>query len=196
LTDPGTSRRIGLWLFAITSIVFIMSPVWVLGDSNYSMLLSENIIRSHSSYLNAYDFPGTVQQGGRCVSPSTPLRAAFLTYQLDRVRGNVVYCYPNGTSILSIPFVALMNAVGVHSYSRDGRCLPLGEGIMQRLLAALLMAGLAMLAASMVTRLERGFSNRQPSRPSERLVKPAIHGRTPSTASDRSSLIANAPKFV
>jgi hypothetical protein len=52
-----------------------------------------------------------------------------------------VYCYPNGSSILSIPFVALMNLLGVHCYGRDGRCLPLGEGIIQRLLAALLMAG-------------------------------------------------------
>jgi hypothetical protein len=141
LTDPRTPQRIGLWLFAITSIVFMMSPVWVLSDSNYSMLLSENLIRNHSPYLNSYEFPGPVQEGGRCVSPAPPLRSAFLTYQLDRVNGNVVYCYPNGTSILSIPFVALMNVVGIHSYSRDGRCLPLGEGIMQRMLAALLMAG-------------------------------------------------------
>jgi hypothetical protein len=141
LADPRTPQRIGLWLFAITSIVFMMSPVWVLGDSNYSMLLSENIIRNHSSYLNGHEFPGPVQEAGRCVSPAAPLRSAFLTYQLDRVGGNVVYCYPNGTSILSIPFVALMNVAGVHSYNRDGRCLPSGEGIMQRLLAALLMAG-------------------------------------------------------
>ena len=118
-----------MWLFAVTSVVFMLSPVWVLGDSNYSMLLSENIIRKHSTYLNAYEFPEPIQQAQRCVSPSARLRSAFLTYQLDRVRGNVVYCYPNGTSILSIPFVALMNVLGVHCYGPDGRCLPLGEGI-------------------------------------------------------------------
>jgi len=123
----------------------MLSPVWVLADSNYSMLLSENIIRNHSSYLNAYRFPEPIQATERCASHSVPLQSAFLTYQLDRVHGNIVYCYPNGTSILSIPFVAVMNVLGVHCYSRDGRCLPLGEGIMQRLLAALLMAGFTVI---------------------------------------------------
>jgi hypothetical protein len=41
-----------MWLFAVTSVVFMLSPVWVLGDSNYSMLLSENIIRNHTTYLS------------------------------------------------------------------------------------------------------------------------------------------------
>lgn len=125
----------------VTAVVFMLSKVWVLADSNYSMLLSENIIRNHSTYLNGYEFPAPIQESGRCVPPSPPLQSGFLTYQLDRVRGNVVYCYPNGTSILSLPFVALMNIIGVHCYSKDGRYLPLGEGIMQRILAALLMAG-------------------------------------------------------
>jgi hypothetical protein len=141
LADRSTVHRIGLWLFAVTSVVFMLSPVWVLGDSNYSMLLSENLIRHRSSFLNAYEFPEPIQQAERCESPSSALRSAFLTYQLDRVGGNVVYCYPNGTSILSIPFVALMNLLGVHCFGPDGRCLPLGEGAIQRLLAALLMAG-------------------------------------------------------
>jgi hypothetical protein len=145
LAGRPTLRRIGLWLFAVTSVVFMSSKVWVLGDSNYSMLLSENIIRQHSTFLNGYEFPGPIQEAGRCSSPSAPLQSAFLTYQLDRVHGNVVYCYPNGTSILSIPFVALMNLVGVHCYSRDGRCLPLGEGIIQHLLAAFLMAGFTVI---------------------------------------------------
>lgn len=142
-----------MWLFAVTSVVFMLSPVWVLADSNYSMLLSENIIRKHSTYLNAYEFPEPIQEAQRCVSPSARLRSAFLTYQLDCVRGNVVYCYPNGTSILSIPFVALMNVLGVHCYSPDGRCVPLGEGIIQRILAALLMAGFAVVVFNTATQV-------------------------------------------
>lgn len=142
-----------MWLFAVTSVAFMLSPVWVLADSNYSMLLSENIIRKHSTYLNAYEFPEPIQAAQRCVSPSARLRSGFLTYQLDRVGGNVVYCYPNGTSILSIPFVALMNVLGVHCYSPDGRCLPLGEGIIQRLLAALLMAGFAVVVFNTATQM-------------------------------------------
>jgi hypothetical protein len=134
-------HRIGLWLFAVASVVFLSSKVWVLADSNYSMLLSENIISKHSSYLNGYKFPAPIQDVARCASPTPPIPKDFLTYQLDRVHGNVVYCYPNGTSILSIPFVFLMNAIGVHCFRQDGSYNPLGEGAMQRLLAALLMAG-------------------------------------------------------
>ena len=134
-------QRIGLWLFAVACVVFMLSPVWVLADNNYSMLLSENIIRNHSVYLNAFQFPEPIQAYERCVSHPVPLQSAFLTYQLDRVRGKIVYCYPNGTSILSTPFVALMNVLGLHCYDQDGRLLPSGEGMIQRLLAALLMAG-------------------------------------------------------
>ena len=153
MADRRIAQRPGIYLFALASIVFVLSPVWVLGDSNYSMLLSENIIRNHSSYLNAYQFPEPIQETGRCASPTSRLRSSFLTYQLDRVRGNIVYCYPNGTSILSIPFVALMNLLGVHCYGPDGRCLPLGEGIIQRLLAALLMAGFTVIVFNTATQV-------------------------------------------
>jgi hypothetical protein len=141
LADRLTAHRIGPWLFAVTSVVFMLSPIWELSDARYSMLLSESIIRNHSVYMNGYQFPEPIREAERCVPPSPPLQSGFLTYQLDRVGGNVVYCYPNGTSILSIPLVGLMNALGVHCYSQDGRYLPLGEGFMQRVLAALLMAG-------------------------------------------------------
>jgi hypothetical protein len=153
LADRRMVQRLGMWLFAVTSVVFMLSPVWVLGDSNYSMLLSENIIRKHSSYLNTYEFPEPIQKIERCVSPSRRLRSAFLTYQLDRVHGNVVYCYPNGSSILSIPFVVLMNLLGVHCHDPDGRCLPLGEGLIQRLLAALLMAGFTVIVFHTATQV-------------------------------------------
>jgi hypothetical protein len=136
LAERLTVHRIGLWLFAVTTVIFLSSPIWDLSDARYSMLLSENIIRNHSVYMNAYQFPGPIQEAERCVSPSVPLQSAFLTYQLNRVRGNVVYCYPNGISILSIPFVGLMNALGVHCYGQDGRYLPLGEGCAARLRSA------------------------------------------------------------
>lgn len=153
LADRRVAQRIGLWLFLVTSLVFVLSPVWSLQDSKYSMLLSESIIRNHSVHLNAYQFPEPIREAERCVSPSAPLQSAFLTYQLDRVRGNVVYCYPNGTSILSIPFVALMNVLGVHCYSPDGRYLRFGEGAIQRFLAALLMAGFTVVVFNTAARI-------------------------------------------
>ena len=153
LDNRLTVKRIGLWLFSVTCVVFMLSPVWVLADSNYSMLLSENIIRNHSVYLNSYQFPEPIREAERCLSPSIPLTSAFLTYQLDRVRGQVVYCYPNGTSILSIPFVALMNVLGMHSYSQDGRSFKLGEGTIQHLLAGLLMAAFTVVVFNIATQM-------------------------------------------
>ena len=153
LADRLTAHRIGPWLFAVTSVVFMLSPIWELSDARYSMLLSESIIRNHSVYMNGYQFPEPIREAERCVPPSPPLQSGFLTYQLDRVGGNVVYCYPNGTSILSIPLVGLMNALGVHCYSQDGRYLPLGEGFMQRVLAALLMACLLYTSVNLLSSL-------------------------------------------
>jgi hypothetical protein len=138
-------QRIGLWLFIVTGLVFMLSPVWVLADSNYSMLLSESIIRNHSAHLNAYRFPAPIREDARCVPPLPPIPLEFQTFQLARVNGNVVYCYPHGTSILSIPFVALMRMFGVSPSTTDGQYNRAGEAVTQRLLAALLMAGLTLV---------------------------------------------------
>lgn len=138
-------RQIGLCLFIVTSLVFMLSPVWVLADSNYSMLLSESIICNHSTHLNAYRFPAPIREDARCVPSPPPVPIGFQTYQLDRVNGKVTYCYPHGTSILSIPFVVLMRTIGVSPSTADGRYNRAGEAVTQRLLASLLMAGLTLV---------------------------------------------------
>ena len=138
-------QRIGLWLFVVSNLVFMTSPVWVLADSNYSMFLSESIIRNHSTHLNTYRFPATIREEARCVPPPPPVPLEAQTFQLDRVNGNVVYCYPHGTSILSIPFVALMGMLGVSPSTADGQYNRAGEAVTQRLLASLLMAGLTLV---------------------------------------------------
>lgn len=138
--DRRTAQRFGLWLFVVTGLVFILSPVFALSDSNYSMLLSESIIRNHTTHLNAYKFPAPIREDALCAPPMEPIPIKSQTFQLDRVNGNVVYCYPHGTSILSIPFVALMGAIGVNPATADGEYNRVGEGLIQRLLASLLMA--------------------------------------------------------
>lgn len=134
-------RRIGLWLFIVTAGVFLLSPVWWLGDSNYSMLLSESILIDHSTHLNRYQFPAPIQESSRCGSPTGPIALSYTTYQLDRIDGNIAYCYPNGSSILSIPFVGVMNFLRVYPFDSAYHYSYAKEGLIQRLLAALLMAG-------------------------------------------------------
>ena len=138
-------RWIELWLFIVTAVVFALSPVWVLSDSNYSMLLSESIIHNHSTHLNSYRFPAPIREDARCVSPPPPVPLEEQTFQLDRVNGDVLYCYPHGTSILSIPFVVLMGIFGVSPSTADGQYNWAGEAVIQRLLASLLMAAFALL---------------------------------------------------
>ncbi len=132
---------IGLWLFIVTGLVFVLSPIWGLSDARYTMLLSDSILLDHSTHLNRYQFPAPVQESSRCVSPSGPVALSYTPYQLDRLDGNVAFCYPNGTSILSIPFVGAMNLLGVYPYTPDGHYNLANEELIQRLLAALLMAG-------------------------------------------------------
>ena len=138
-------QRIGLWLFIVTGLIFALSPICVLADSNYSMLLSESVIFDHSTHLNAYRFPAPIREDTRCMPPLPPIPFESQTFQLARVDGNVLYCYPHGTSILSIPFVALMRMFGVSPLTADGRYNQAGEAEIQRLLASLLMAGFTLV---------------------------------------------------
>ncbi len=141
LADRRTVQRIGLWLFAVASVVFLLSPVWSLSDASYSMLLSDSILLDHSTHLNRYQFPAPIQESSRCVPPTPPIALSYTPYQLDRIGGNIAYCYPNGSSILSIPFVGAMNLLGVYPFDSDYRYNYAKEALIQRLLAALLMAG-------------------------------------------------------
>ena len=141
LRDRSIERRIGLWLFIVTAGVFLLSPIWGLSDARYTMLLSDSILLDHSTHLNRYQFPAPIQESSRCVSPTGPVALSYAPYQLDRIDGNVAFCYPNGSSILSIPFVGAMNLLGVYPYDPDGHYNLANEELIQRLLAALLMAG-------------------------------------------------------
>jgi hypothetical protein len=153
MTQDPAARRTGVLIFVLTLLVFVVSPVWGLSDACFSMLVSESIIHRHSTYLNAYRFPAPIRESAPCVSPAPPVPRDFVTYQLDRVNGNVVYCYPNGSSVLSIPFVAVMNLAGIYPYAPDGEYSHAGEAIIQRMLAALLMAGYSLVVFRTALRL-------------------------------------------
>lgn len=149
MTQDPAARRTGALIFVLTLLVFLISPMFGLSDATYSMLVSESIIYQHSTYLNAYRFPGPIEESAPCTDPKPPLPRGFVTYQLDRVNGNVVYCYPTGSAVLSVPFVAAMNLFGVYPYDPDGEYNLAGEAMIQRMLAALLMAGYSLVVFRM-----------------------------------------------
>ena len=122
------SRRdllIGGLVFIVCVWVFRHVPIQqVGGDDRYSMLLSENLLRHRDFTLERYDLP----------SPD---------YRLEDIGEHRYYGFPPGSSVLSVPYVALMHLHGESAVRRDGSYDFDKEMRLDARLAALLMAGLA-----------------------------------------------------
>ena len=126
----------GLLVFMITGAVFVLSHNRQIADSKYSMLVSESLLHHRTFTLDAYVFPDPGNQnapGWRGI------------YHLELIDGHVYYVFPPGSSILSVPWVALMNSFGISAANADGTYNPHGERIIQALLASILMAAFATL---------------------------------------------------
>ncbi len=119
---------IGGLIFGVTLLIFWFSPVYQVTDSAYSMVLSQSLLEHHSFTLDHYALPRTQLQDH---------------WQLELVDGHLYYRYPPGTSVLSLPFVAIMRAFHTTSTNADGTYKPQGEIKVQATLASLLMALLA-----------------------------------------------------
>ncbi len=126
-------------LFSLTYLIFSVSPIIDNSDSKYSILVSESILHNGTSHLNEYRFPAPIAEL-KTSTPPTVDPANPLTYELGKVNGNIVYCFPNGSSLLSLPFVAILNALSVHAASRDGVYNTTGEVVIEKTLSTLLMA--------------------------------------------------------
>jgi hypothetical protein len=137
------SRRMnlitGLVIFLCTCSIFLISRVHQFADSNYSMLVSESLLHHGSFTLDHYAIPHLqpVPQNGYVTNGNI--------YQLELFDGHIYYAFPPGSSILSVPYVAIMNAFGVSASNADGTYNPQGEAKIEASLAALLMAALATL---------------------------------------------------
>ena len=135
----------GVLIFFLALVVFRLSPVTQVSDSNYSMLLSQGLSEHHSFLLDHYAIPrlppkfhdNTYQNGDMHQIELVPDNSDHVTH--------FYYYFPPGTSIISTPFVALMNAFGVSAANRDGTHNLEGETKMQAMLAGFLMAILAVV---------------------------------------------------
>jgi hypothetical protein len=90
---------------------------WIQLDPRFSFLVSESIIAHHTSALNGYTISGLNPNG-----LPTQLAPGVLRdfYQLVRIRGRILYVYPPGSSILSLPFVAALNSLGLSTCNIAG----------------------------------------------------------------------------
>src|SRR5688572_20629840 len=123
-------------IFAAALSIFLLSPVHQVTDSAYSMLLSESLLHHGSFELDHYAIPRGEPKWFRYYFRNGDI------YQLEWVNGHLYHNFPVGTSILSIPFVAVMNAAGVSATNPDGSYNHDGEEKIEKILAAILMAAL------------------------------------------------------
>lgn len=137
--DGGRILRLQiiLFLFLLSLAVFLAAPVIQVSDSRYSVLLSECLLHHRSAELDEYYKVPAPWRTGLAGRPDEANE-----YQLEKARGHVTYFFPHGSSILSMPMVAVMNAAGMSAATSDGRLSLAGEIRIERVIASILMAGL------------------------------------------------------
>ena len=126
-------------LFVTLLAIFLISRVHQVADSNYSMLLSQSLLQHRSFTLDAYNLPRLPPK------PQVGYMSNGEIYQLEIVDGHLYYFFPPGSSILSLPYVAIMNLIGISAANSDGTYNARGEGLIEVTLAALLMSGLGVM---------------------------------------------------
>ncbi len=128
----------GLTIFALLFVVFLLSPVRQVTDSRYSMLVTQSLLERGSFRLDHYKLPNHEPEWDK-----TYFR--YGDYQLEASRGHVYYYLPPGSSVLSVPFVSLFNLIGLSAVGDDNAYNHPGEVQIEAILAAFLMAVLSCL---------------------------------------------------
>ncbi len=126
------TRVVGIAIFLTALAVFYASPNLQVYDSNFSMLLSEVILRGHSVDLSRVPLK-VLNFDSRNLRDGYP-------YQTIVEKGRRLYYMPWGGSILALPAVAVFNAVGVSALTPAWHFDAAGECTIQKILAAVLMA--------------------------------------------------------
>jgi hypothetical protein len=135
--DAGKAFKLSLAaaVFLVTFLIFRASPNRDMTDSHYAMLTSQTLFQYHTFNLDRYRWPNI-----RTV-PRSGLGANTTVYQIESVNGHLFYYFPPGTSVLSVPYAALMKTLGISAGNEDGSYNPERELAIQGGLAAFLMAG-------------------------------------------------------
>ena len=119
--------------------IFWASPVQIVSDSRYTLLLTHNLLHHGGFSLDRYGLPRQLP---------VPYGAAKLDgdlYQLEYVDGHLHYFFPPGTSILVAPFVLAQEAFGRGVVGPDGTFNVQQEVRDQHFIAAALMAALGVV---------------------------------------------------
>jgi hypothetical protein len=127
-------------IFCACLALFIHSPVSYVGDSKYTLLLTQTLLSKHSFMLDDYAGP----PGNLAPSDEHPLSQR--PYQVETSRdGHVYYYLPPGGSVLAAPFLFIGDLLGNGVLRKDGTYDLFREEKDQLFIAALLMAALAVI---------------------------------------------------
>ncbi len=113
-------------MWAAMFLIFFGSPVVQINDSKYAMLTAESIIHHGTPDLSRYSI-----RHYEADLPFNAIRGAH-PYQLMRTNGRLLYGFPHGTSILSIPLVGLMDRDGNFAGERRRPVQPGGEVMIKK----------------------------------------------------------------
>jgi hypothetical protein len=95
---------VGLSLFLVVAFVYYESPIHYLTDNAYSVLMDEAILVHGTPDMSSYQ----VEHGQQ-----SPFINHGYLYTIDLVNGRLLYVYPWGCSLLSLPLVAFFDAFGL-----------------------------------------------------------------------------------
>src|SRR5271156_1508910 len=93
---------VGLSLFLVVALVYYKSPIHYVMDSAYSLLMDEAILHQGTPDMIAYQVPHGASIGFANGYP----------WNIALVKGRLIYVFPWGLPLLSLPGVAAANALG------------------------------------------------------------------------------------
>ncbi|HEY5838859.1 MAG TPA: hypothetical protein VIT19_07475 [Pyrinomonadaceae bacterium] len=130
---------IALTIFGVTLLTFLWSPIHLVSDSKYMLVVSQSLLSHRSFALDHFALPKhePKDDGVFVLNGKIP--------QLEYVGDHLYYIFPPGSSVLSLPAVALMNRFGLSVINADGTHNVENEVKQQTILAAILMALLAVI---------------------------------------------------
>lgn len=140
----GATLAVGL----VALLGYRASPVFSVLDSRYSLLTSEVLLHERTWDLTKH-LPSYAQSAAEW---GVPRGAEERKWQVRSSHGRLLYVYPPGTSLLSVPAVAVMNGLGWSTMSARGRYSREGERQMQEWLAQVLSAVSALLCMRLARR--------------------------------------------
>lgn len=145
MTSSGAGReeRGGDWLVALALAIllagiFLVSPQRRFLDSKFALLTSQALLERGSFDLSPY-LPWLAPRDG------VKAERGLLPYQLRHSQGRLLYLYPPGTPVLSVPLVAALRVAGYDTLDARGIYDRAAERDLQRLLASWITAGTALL---------------------------------------------------